>query len=134
MLEKLDIFRMAYAMASHAGARQAVVAQNIANADTPGYKARDVTSFADMWQNQSDRFDSSGLGAHATRSSHMHGSMDAMQPEIFIRKDATENPNGNAVSLEEEMMSAVDIKRQHEQALAIYRSGLNIIRASIGRA
>ena len=48
MFEKLEIFRMAHAMSVHAGARQSVVAQNIANADTPGYAARDVRPFKEI--------------------------------------------------------------------------------------
>ena len=48
MFEKLEIFRMAHAMSVHAGARQAVVAQNMANADTPGYAARDVQPFKEI--------------------------------------------------------------------------------------
>ena len=42
---KPDILRIASAMASHASARQSVVANNIANADTPGFKARDTQPF-----------------------------------------------------------------------------------------
>lgn len=56
MLENINLFRMAASMAAHAGSRQAVIAQNIANADTPGYKARDVTAFADLVRNSSEEF------------------------------------------------------------------------------
>ena len=50
MFEGLEIFQLAGATARHAAARQAVVAQNIANADTPGYRARDVADFAETWR------------------------------------------------------------------------------------
>ncbi|MFD1807778.1 hypothetical protein ACFSHQ_05285 [Gemmobacter lanyuensis] len=46
MFEKLQIVRMAQALAGHAGARQGEIARNIANADTPGYRARDMPDFA----------------------------------------------------------------------------------------
>jgi septal ring-binding cell division protein DamX len=39
MFDRLEIFSLASAQARHAAARQAVVAQNIANSDTPGYRA-----------------------------------------------------------------------------------------------
>ena len=48
MFETLEVFRMADAMTRHAGVRQNVMAGNTANADTPGYKARDVVPFADL--------------------------------------------------------------------------------------
>ena len=47
MFEKLELTRMAQAMAAQAGARMGVIAQNVANADTPGFKAMDVTSLAE---------------------------------------------------------------------------------------
>lgn len=129
MYEKLQFFRLAHAMAAHAGTRQAVVAENIANADTPGYKPRDVVPFADLVAS-----DSQGLSTKATRTGHLHGSMSPSAPVIAEREAGGEsNPNGNGVSLEEEMLNAVSVKRQHDRALAIYRSGLNILRTSLGR-
>ena len=44
------------------------------------------------------------------------------------------DPNGNSVAIEDEILRSVDAKRQHDRALAIYRSSLNILRTSIGRA
>ena len=45
MLEKIGILNLATDKARHAAARQEVAARNVANADTPGYRARDVTEF-----------------------------------------------------------------------------------------
>jgi flagellar basal-body rod protein FlgB len=55
MFDRLEIFSLASAQARHAAARQAVVAQNIANSDTPGYRARDIGDFADMLRQMRDR-------------------------------------------------------------------------------
>lgn len=128
MLEKIEYFRLAHAMASHAGTRQAVVAQNIANADTPGYKARDTASFAELLAAQDG-----GAGLRATRARHLHGAAGPVAASI--RETGQQNdPNGNGVSLEEEMLKAVEVKRQHDRAIAIYRSGLSVLRASLGRS
>lgn len=128
MHENMDLFRVASAMARHAGTRQAVVAQNIANADSPGYKARDVTPFADMMSAEVGAF-----RARATRPGHLHGGQGVLTPEIQERATAHGSPNENQVSLEEEMLKAVEVKRQHDRGLAIYRSALNILRSSLGR-
>lgn len=128
MFEKMDIFRMAHAMATHAGTRQAVVAQNIANADTPGYRARDVVPFSEMMKTGADR-----TQQRATRGGHLHGQMAAGPLQISEAARESANPNDNGVSLEEEMLNAVEVKRQHERALAIYRSGLTVLRSSLGR-
>ena len=111
------------AMARHAGAQQAYSAQNIANADTPGYHARELPAFRDTVRE-------SLTGQKATRPSHLNGSF-ANELTTEERSNALD-PNGNTVSLEAEMVKAVDARRQHDRALAIYRSNLNILRASIG--
>ncbi|MCM2561894.1 FlgB family protein [Lutimaribacter sp. EGI FJ00015] len=114
-------------MASHAGARQATIAQNMAHADTPGYKAHDLPPFADM---VSDR----QTVQKATRTRHLNGTVAGqMSFETVARDGAGTNPNGNNVTIEQEMLHAVDTKRQHDRALAIYKSSLTILRSAIGR-
>jgi flagellar basal-body rod protein FlgB len=123
MFAKLDIFQTAGAMARHATLRQNVIAENIANADTPGYQARDVASFA------ASLGDTDGL--RRTRPGHL-GAPDT--PDRRYAADGTmPSPNGNAVSVETEMVNAVEVRRQHDRALAIYTSSLTLLRASIGR-
>ncbi|UXX85178.1 FlgB family protein [Roseovarius pelagicus] len=128
MFEKLEIFRMAHAMATHAGTRQAVVARNMANADTPGYAARDIISFADAY-----RSEAAGFALRATRTSHFGGMAQKIAPESFAVPDQESDPNGNSVSLEREMLRAVDVKRQHDRAIAIYRSSMSILRTAASR-
>ncbi|RAP41633.1 hypothetical protein BYZ73_08455 [Rhodovulum viride] len=127
MFEKLEIFRMASGLAEHAGTRQTVIARNIANSDTPGYRAQDVADFAKTYR-RSD----TGARMRATRPGHLAGSATAYAPQ---RADASdpEEPNGNSVSVEDQMLKAVETKRQHELALAVYRSSLGILRTSLGR-
>lgn len=67
MFTNLNVFRMAQAMAVHAGQRQAIIAQNVANADTPGYQARDLSPFAENFQNQDN-----GSTLRRSRPSHFN--------------------------------------------------------------
>jgi len=120
-------------MARHAGQRQAVTARNLANADTPGYRAKDITPFKETVA-------SSSGGSHAqraTRVGHLNGaaqSQSLISPPDLIADQATQaDPNGNSVSVETEILRSVDSKRQHDRALAIYRSSLTILRTSLGR-
>ena len=64
MFEKLELTRMAQSLAAHAGARMALVAQNVAHADTPGYRARDLPAFADV-------YDGAETALRATRPGHI---------------------------------------------------------------
>ncbi|SDH31972.1 FlgB family protein [Alloyangia pacifica] len=129
MFQTLDVFRTAMAMARHAGAAQAASAQNIANADTPGYRGVDLPDFTDT-------LDQTGGAMRVTRAGHLGGHLGARslsaQPPEFVERRGTEDPNGNTVSIEVEMLGAVDAQRAHERALSIYRSNLTLLRASLG--
>ena len=131
MFDNLTVFQTAGKMAAHAGRRQAILSQNVANADTPGYRALDLPDFA-----KSVRLDRHSADLRATRASHLQGRPDSNGPgfgvaaEIFERAGPTD-PNGNSVALDQELMYAVEARRDHDRALAIYRSALGILRTSI---
>ncbi len=128
MFEKLELTRMAQALASHAGARMAVIARNVAHADTPGYKAQDLPGFAEV-------FRSGGTDMRATRPGHLAGHLGDSS-NMAMRSQAApgrEAPNGNTVSLEGEMVKSVETRQSHEMALAVYRATSDVVRASLGR-
>ena len=127
MFQNLNLFRTSHAMAVHSGHRQSVVAENLANADTPGYRARDIASFKETMRTPD------GSAHRATRVGHLMGSINSTDLKVEEDRNAVGDPNGNTVSLEGEMLKAVDIKKQHDRALAIYKSSMNIIRMSISR-
>lgn len=118
MFDRLEIFTLAGARAQHAAARQAVVAQNIANADTPGYRARDITDFMETWR-QLQSGDAAGRGQTL--------------PLRIIDADTPAAPNGNTVSLELEMLRGIEAQRAHSRALQVYGAAMSILRTSIGR-
>ncbi|MCB1396331.1 MAG: flagellar biosynthesis protein FlgB [Rhodobacteraceae bacterium] len=113
MIGSLDILRMAQSYAAHAATRQQAIAQNVANADTPGYRSRDAIPFAEFWSQTS-----AGATGGLTR------------PDDH---PATVAPDGNTVSIEFEMMRAVSARQQHETALGIYSSARDLMRAVIGK-
>lgn len=126
MFDKLAIMRIAQAMMTHAATRQSVIAQNIANADTPRFRAQDIGSFADTFSL------SNRPALRTTRQGHVGADLGSRPLSIFRSKDAgTMSPNGNSVSLENEMLKSIEVRHQHETAIAIYKSSLNILRTSI---
>ena len=112
MFDRLEIFTLASARAQHAAARQAVVARNIANADTPGYRAQDIADFAEAWR--------------ALQQGQ------PLEPRV-LDAGTPASPNGNTVSLELEMLRGIEAQRTHSRALRVYGSALSILRTSIGR-
>lgn len=129
MFDKLEILQMAHGMATHAASRQSVIARNVANADTPGFRARDIESFAEIY-----RADDGGMALRATRAGHLPdagGDGTAHHFRTFRTGEAA--PNGNSVALEAELMKSAETKMQHDMAMAVYGSALTVLRASIGR-
>ncbi|SLN31878.1 FlgB family protein [Pseudooctadecabacter jejudonensis] len=126
MFKNLSMFETSFAMARHAGARQAVTAANIANADTPGYRAQSIAPFRDTYQTQGT------LQIQSTRAGHLAGQKSATQARA-VDSSAEPAPNGNSVSLELEMVNAVEIQREHSRAMMIYKHSLDVMRMSISR-
>lgn len=126
MYQSLDLFQTANAMARHAGARQAVVARNIANADTPGYQAQRINAFQDVYSE-------TGTGAlRASRTGHITNLAGGAVAPRTTAATAEPSPNGNSVSIEDQMLSSVSITREHNRALAIYRHTMTVLRTSLG--
>lgn len=126
MYSNLNVFRLANAMAAHAGRRQEVIARNVANSDTPGYRARDIVSFVEA-------LDQAARREPGPRRTQVAAGGD---PAFVWRETETPDaadPNGNSVSLEQEMLRAADARREQDLALAIYKSALGILRTGLGR-
>ena len=50
-----------------------------------------------------------------------------------IRRDAPADPNGNSVSLEDQVLRGVEAMRAHDRAIAVYQASLDLMRMSLGR-
>lgn len=127
MFDTPEVMRMAQELARHSGARQSQIARNIANTDTPGYRARDLVSFSETYRSGKQTAD-----LRATRQGHLSAAATASGYRSFD-VGGMSSPDGNTVSLETEMVRATRAKSDHDLALTIYRSSLDIIRTALGR-
>lgn len=124
MFTSLEIFQSAHKMAVHAGQKQAVIAKNIAHADTPGFKAMMVQDLEDASKPPEIRM---------SRAGHISSPLGAETYKTSKDMSAEISPNGNSVSLEMETLKSIEAERQHSRAMTVYQSALNILRSSIGR-
>ena len=125
----LNVLRLASGLATYATERQALIAENVANSDTPGYRARDLPDFGAMLDQSLPAF-----AAKTTRPGHIPFGASALGAEA--RPEAIEGadvPNGNSVSIEDQMMRAAGIRQSHEMAMGVYSKSLEILRASLGK-
>ena len=112
-------------------ARQELLASNIANADTPNYKAKDV-NFADALQN--------ALAGTATKlpivqTSPMHlqaGSATSMLGErVMYRKPAQLSADGNTVDMDVERAQFADNALRYEASVTFVSSKLKEIVSAV---
>lgn len=102
-------------------ARTNVVAENIANADTPGYAARDLV--APDFRPQAS--------AHRMRVSDPRHFSAPTAPHVAPRAQAAPDEaslNGNDVSLETQMMKLSETRMDYQLASTVYRKGIDLIR------
>lgn len=127
MFERIELINMARAMTDHAARRQTEVARNVANADTPGYQAHDLERFEDSYR------ELKAPQLRTTRPGHVPATIWPPREGRVMTVESPASPNGNTVSLEEEMLRAAETKKQHDLSLGIYRSALDLMRTSLGR-
>jgi flagellar basal-body rod protein FlgB len=115
------------------GQRQEILAQNIANADTPGKKAKDLAPLD--FKNFVGR-ENRQIGMSRTNKSHLTGGFKA--PSDFSEKETKKPyetaPAGNAIILEEQMMKLGKTSADHKLMTELYKKHLNMFRIAIGKA
>lgn len=127
MFQQTEILGIASALARHATQRQSLIAENVANADTPGYRRRDLESFAETYDGGTD------ARMRATRPGHFQTFAAEADGFHVVQAGGGMSPNGNDVSLEDEMVRAASVRQDHDMALSVYRASLSVLRASLGR-
>ncbi len=111
-------------------ARQRVLAENVANSDSVGFRPRDLV------QPDFDRMTEpvSAVTLVRTESDHLAGTATA--GSAFRNKTMSGyeiRPTGNAVSLEEEMMKVAANQMDFQAATTLYTHSLNLIKTALGK-
>lgn len=126
---KLPLLSMIKNRMSYLNARQETLAQNIANADTPGYRPMDVVepTFEETLGQTLKMQQTSAMHQGAVNVSSKEGEMGF---ETYKGYETT--PTGNSVVLEEQMMKATETQMQHKIASDLYRKSIALIKAAFG--
>jgi flagellar basal-body rod protein FlgB len=130
----MPLFQLMRGKLGYLSQRQSVIAGNIANADTPGYQARDVAEpdFKAMTKNM---ISAASMPMAATDRAHMQGGQMIAAPTGVIKRPSTyeRNPNGNNVVIEEEMMRVAENQAEYQKVLSLYRKTVDMFRTALGR-
>jgi len=145
---KIPLFQALSHKMSWLGQRQQVLARNIANVNTPGYKPKDLEApdFGAILRGATpDGSGSSGsrgaaggaVPLYVTHANHIGASpsgdaIPAGTVEV-VQPDAPSRPSGNAVMIEHELMKVGKTAMDYELTTSIYRRYVAMFRTAIGR-
>ena len=112
--------------------RQEVVSQNIANSDTPGYRAKDIKAFS--FKRVLGR-ETRQITMVRTQSDHLSGQVRRVRDfrEVAVRKPYETSPADNSVIFEEQMMKLGETGMNHRLTTELYRKHLGMFRTAIGK-
>jgi flagellar basal-body rod protein FlgB len=112
-------------------ARQNVLSENVANADTAGYTARDLkpVDFEALLKSQSSATNGT-LRTDDPRHIRIGGT--AQDFADMMAPDQTRSETGNTVSVEAEMIKVSDTQAQYQAAANLYSKALQMMRTAIG--
>lgn len=138
-LDRIPLIGMLVRRMEFLGARQRVIAQNVANADTPGYQPRDVTenSFASMVAREAGQGAGGSAAAStlaATNAGHLAGTLGdkgASARRSNRADDFETTPSGNAVVLEEEMARLAENQMNYDTITSIYRKQVQMLKTAL---
>jgi flagellar basal-body rod protein FlgB len=109
--------------------RQRVVAQNVANSDTPGYVARDLKAPTDFAAALRE-----GGGLKMVRTSAAHMPIGGPNGAPVARFTSSASPDsettldGNSVVVEEQMLKMAESRMAHDAAISLYSKSMTMLR------
>lgn len=113
-------------------ARQSLLAENVANAETPGYRGRDLKAF--NFSDQGNKFSSAQLTTTATNVKHLQISVSSSNAFGAQQMNSFEiTPEGNGVTLEDEMMKVTANQMDYQAVTTLYTRSMKLMRTALGR-
>jgi flagellar basal-body rod protein FlgB len=106
--------------------RQRILAENVANADTPKFRPRDL---APPQMGAAPAV----LSLSRTNATHLASAQDRAAFQLDRRGQFEVRPAGNAVSLEDEMMKVAANQMDYQAVTALYTRGLALIKTALGK-
>jgi flagellar basal-body rod protein FlgB len=129
-LGNVPLFKAMMSRMSWLTERQQVLAQNVANANMPNFKPRDLKpqSFRDMLTGTSGQ-----LALAATQVNHLAGDGAATAFRSVTDRNAALSPSGNGISLEEQMLRVSGTANEFQMTTNLYRHQVGMLKTVIAR-
>jgi len=124
-MHPVSLFDLASKQAEWLSVHQKIIAGNIANANTPGFKAREIAPFANL-------LNESNIAMVKTHAAHMSFTDNPLEAQAFTKTESLETTHsGNNVVIEDEMMKGAEVAREMSLNTAIVKSFHQMMMATI---
>jgi flagellar basal-body rod protein FlgB len=125
LVSSIYLFDVASQKAQWLSARQTAIAGNVANANTPGYRAVDIQPFAAV-------LDASPIEMAATNPAHFTSAPSEDGALREIEADPSEESlSGNSVNLEQQMINLGEVNRDYSMGTSIRRAFQQLLLSAI---
>ena len=124
---RIGLFDLAERRLAWADQRQGVLAQNIANANTPRITSRMISSRSPRPLAAPARW------PRPARTPTIWGTAGGTAPNEVVDRTHTQSPDGNAVALDEQLMKVADTDTTHALVTTIYKKYLGMFSMALGR-
>ncbi len=140
-LDDIPLFAMLKSRLGYLTQRQQLIAQNVANADTPGYAPQDLKPFTlpnmggagggtlGMTPVRTNAMHLAGSGSSAAGGSSAAAGSQSWQPQTTA--DSETRMDGNKVVLEDEMMKMTDSRMNYDTAIGLYEKSLSLLQLAM---
>jgi flagellar basal-body rod protein FlgB len=126
-LAAIPLFSMLKNRLGYLTERQRLISQNVANADTPGYRPSDLKGFS--FATHMAAAGQAAEGPVRTHKTHLSGTVRKAGPHRAVEgKDSEVTLDGNAVSLEEQMLKMGEARMQYDAAIGFYQKSMGLLR------
>ena len=110
--------------------RQRLLSENVANADTPKFRPRDLAQ-PDFARQQRQ---TSGVSLIRTESGHLEASSGTSSRFQLSRNGGYDvRPTGNAVNIEDEMIKVAANQMDYQAATQLYGRSLGLLKTAVGK-
>jgi flagellar basal-body rod protein FlgB len=131
-LTDLPVLGMLRTRMQWAQARQGLISENVANADMPGFKPRDLVE--PRFDRATGALASGSTSLALTSPAHLAPAEQGGGAEAKRAKGFEIRPSGNGVNLEDEMMKAGDNQSDYQLAASLYQHSLTTLKIAIGKS
>jgi flagellar basal-body rod protein FlgB len=133
-LDQIPLFAMLKGKLGYLNDRQRLIAQNVANADTPGYAPSDLKPFTIPTALAAPAASGGGVTATRTNGAHLGTTVAPKATwKATVAADSEARLDGNQVVLEDQMMKMTESRLDYDAAIGLYQKSVAMLRLAARR-